>query len=99
MYAKPIIGIAIAILLGALLLGGAVTAATDSADDRVIHVSGTGTVTTSPDRVMITVGVVTENPDAAAAQQENAVKMNAVLTSLKKLGIPEDNIQSSGYSM
>jgi len=99
MYAKPIIGIVIAVLIGALLLGGSVTAATDSAEERVIHVSGTGKVTTSPDMVMITVGVETEHPDAAVAQQDNAVKMNAVISSLKKLGIPEDHIQTSGYSM
>lgn len=99
MNAKPIIGIVIAILIGALLLGGSVTAATDNADERVIHVSGTGKVTTSPDRVMISVGVETEHPDAAAAQQENAAKMADVISSLKKLGVPEDHIQTSGYSM
>lgn len=99
MYAKPIIGLAIAVLIGALLLGGTVNAATDSADERIIHVSGTGKVTTSPDQVIITVGVETENPDAATAQQQNAAKMESVVSSLKKLGIPAENIQTSGYSM
>ncbi|HDQ07528.1 MAG TPA: DUF541 domain-containing protein [Methanoculleus sp.] len=99
MNAKLILGIVAAALIGALVLGGTVTAAPDSADDRVIHVSGTGKVTTSPDRVLITVGVETEHPDAKVAQQENAARMSAVISSLKGLGIPERSIQTSGYSM
>jgi len=99
MNAKVILGIVAAALIGALVLGGTVTAATDSADDRVIHVSGTGKVTTSPDQVLITVGVETEHTDAKAAQQENAARMSAVISSLKGLGIPESSLQTSGYSM
>jgi uncharacterized protein YggE len=99
MNVKPIVGLVIAALIGALILGGTVSAETDSIDERVIHVSGTGKITTSPDRVMITVGVVTEHPDATVAQQENAKQMSAVVSALRGLGIADDHIQTSGYSM
>lgn len=74
-------------------------AAADSADIPSITVSGTGSVTTAPDEVIISVGVQTTNTDPVAAQQQNAQKTSAVISALKGLGIASDDIQTSGYRM
>ncbi|WP_460007595.1 SIMPL domain-containing protein [Methanogenium cariaci] len=74
-------------------------AAADSSDIPAITVSGTGSVTTAPDEVIISVGVETTNTDPVTAQQENAKKSAAVISALKGLGIASEDIKTSGYRM
>lgn len=74
-------------------------AAADSGDMPSITVSGTGSVTTAPDEVIISVGVQTTNTDPVTAQQENAQKTAAVISALKGLDIASEDIKTSGYSM
>lgn len=71
--------------------------AADTSDDKTISVSGTGKVTSAPDKVIISIAVETEDTDAYNAQQQNAVKMNAVISSLKAMGLTDDEIETSGY--
>jgi uncharacterized protein YggE len=68
-------------------------------DEQVIHVSGTGTVTTSPDQAEISLAVETEHTDVKTAQQENAARMTKVINALKNAGIPADNLSTTGYSI
>jgi len=68
-------------------------------DDQVIHVSGTGTVTTSPDQAEISLAVETEHTDVKTAQRENAARMTEVMNALKAAGIPADNLSTTGYSI
>lgn len=74
-------------------------AAADSGDVPSITVSGTGSVTTTPDEVIISVGVQTTHTDPVTAQQENAQKTGAVIDALKGLGIASEDIKTSGYYM
>jgi uncharacterized protein YggE len=71
----------------------------EACDEQVIHVSGTGTVTTSPDRAEISLAVETENTDVKTAQQENAARMTEVTNALKAAGISADNLSTTGYSI
>ncbi len=66
---------------------------------RTINVTGQGTVEVSPDIAYITLGVVTENKDAKAAQQENASIMDAVVKAIKSAGVAEEDIKTTGYSI
>lgn len=70
-----------------------------AADEKLIQVSGTGKVTTDPDLVEVSIAVQTENPDALAAQQENANKMNECISALKASGFTDDELKTTGYSM
>jgi uncharacterized protein YggE len=63
----------------------------------MITVSGYGTVDTYPDEVIVRLAVVTQADDAKSASDENIKKMDAVLTALDELGIPEDDVVTSGY--
>ena len=74
-------------------------AAADTQTDKVILVSGYGLSTTTPDKVTISFGVETIDPDAKFAQNENAKKMDKVIAALKKAGIEDAHIQTTGYNI
>lgn len=71
-------------------------ASTASAD---ISVSGTGTVSATPDVAYISVGVVTENSDAGKALAENNSKMEKAFKLLDDRGIKKSELQTSRFSI
>ena len=66
---------------------------------RVITVSGTGEATARPDQATVRLGVVTEARTAREALQANNAAMQAVFAELEGLDIPEENIQTSNFSV
>jgi uncharacterized protein YggE len=64
-----------------------------------IAVSGQGEVHGAPDQAVLSTGVTTTATTAASALAENAVKMNAVFATLKRLGVAEKSIQTSNFSV
>ena len=64
-----------------------------------ISVDGEGVVYAKPDIVYVSLGVVTENKDAKAAQQENTKVMDRVVQKLKSLGIEEQDIKTINYTI
>ncbi|MBQ3718602.1 MAG: SIMPL domain-containing protein [Methanomicrobium sp.] len=85
-----------------MLIAAAFTVGIASAaepNEKVITVSGTGKVTTSPDTVIISVAVETENTDSQKAQKENAEKMAQCIDALKSIGITDSEMKTTGYSM
>lgn len=64
-----------------------------------ITVSGMGDVRATPDRATIAIGVQTRAKTAAAASAENARRQQAVLDTLRALGIPKERILTSDYSV
>ena len=87
-----------------LIVGGVIadgSTSTDS-DKNLIHVSGSGTIKTIPDRCDISFSVVTKNPDVKAAQKENSRKMDMVMSVLKdssKGNLTPAEIGTSSYSI
>jgi hypothetical protein len=76
----------------------------DSAHDKLpptrrMTVSGTGEFHASPDKVDITVGVVTEDKLASSASQANADLAAKVTSALVASGIPEIDIQTTNYNV
>ena len=64
-----------------------------------ITIEGTGKVTAAPNIAVTSVGLVTEKTDVAAAQTENSQKMKALVASLKKLGIADEDIKTAQYQI
>ncbi|MFC0472994.1 SIMPL domain-containing protein [Halalkalibacter kiskunsagensis] len=62
-----------------------------------LKVVGEGSITTTPDRVLITLGVITEDKSVVTAQQENAAAITAIIQGIVELGIQENNIQTTVY--
>ena len=95
--------------IGALILAGsagatlAQTAPTATADTlfraTTLNLTAFGEVSRKPDMATISTGVQTEAPTAAEAMRLNAVRMNQVIAALKKGGIADRDIRTSGLSL
>ena len=83
------------IAAGTALQGG-VTMITDR---DTVTVSGTGSVSTVPDKAEISFGIETEADTAKQAQAENTEQTEKVVAKLKDLGVAEKSIKTSGYNM
>lgn len=70
-----------------------------AADLRTISMPGHGQVKAAPDQVQITAGVSTSAPTAAQALTANTARMKGVFDALRKLGVPEKNIQTVNFSV
>lgn len=66
---------------------------------RGITVTGVGQVKVRPDQALVSTGVQTRAQTAKEAQTVNNQQMQAVLTAIKGLNIPDANIQTSGISL
>lgn len=65
----------------------------------VIKVFGKGTVSVQPNQAVISLGVVTEDQSLTKALEDNARSINSIKTSLRSLGIPNEQIQTENYSI
>jgi uncharacterized protein YggE len=66
---------------------------------KVITVVGQGEAKVAPDIAYVNVGVRTREKTAKDAQDKNNQAMAAVIDSIKKLGVPETEIQTNGISL
>lgn len=64
-----------------------------------IRVTGKGEVSVKPNQVILTLGVVVEDMKVQNAQQQNAIISNKVIDALKNMGIQQDEIETSSYSI
>jgi uncharacterized protein YggE len=95
------------IWLGLALCGAAPTAAVAQAVQAPmpaiagtrLEVSATGEATRVPDLAVISAGVTTRQSTATAAIQENAARMERVLSALKRAGIQERDVQTSSINL
>ncbi|HEX5378781.1 MAG TPA: SIMPL domain-containing protein [Phenylobacterium sp.] len=65
----------------------------------ILNLSAQGEVRLAPDMATINLGVVTEAPTAAGALQANAAQMTRVIAALRKAGIADKDIQTSGLNL
>jgi uncharacterized protein YggE len=62
-----------------------------------IVVTGVGEARVTPDRAVINIGVYSRAPTAAAAARENARKQQAIIDTLRALGIPREQISTTQF--
>lgn len=67
--------------------------------ERLITVTGRGTVSARPDRATVRIGVQTEAETAAAALEQNNVQMNDVISATLEAGVDEADIQTVGLRL
>lgn len=77
----------------------AANAAGEASDTRTISVTGEGRASAAPDMAVISIGVQSEAPTAAAALRQNSADMSATISKLKELGVADRDIQTSGLSV
>ena len=93
-----------ALLTSALLLtacnpGGPTYVSTGSASQPTLNVSATGYAEATPDRALVSAGVVQQGKTAREAMMGNATLMTAVFDELEAAGIPKKNITTSQLSL
>lgn len=66
---------------------------------KTISVTGTGVVKARPDRVVLSLSVVTQADTAEEAVSENADKMDRVVKAVRNMGILENQTETSAYSL
>jgi len=64
-----------------------------------VNLSATGEVKVAPDMATITFGVVTEAATAREAMAQNAAQMTQVAAALRRAGLAERDIQTSGLNL
>lgn len=64
-----------------------------------LSLSAYGEVKVAPDKAMINFGVMTEAATAEEAMRQNAERMNRVMAALRRAGIAERDIQTSGLNL
>ncbi len=78
---------------------GPSAALADQAPPRTLTMSGQGTAVAAPDQAQFSTGVVTQGGTAALALAANSKAMKAVFATLKRLSIPDKDIQTSNFSL
>ncbi|MEF8797497.1 MAG: SIMPL domain-containing protein [Salinivenus sp.] len=76
------------------LLGAAPALAQDApATDRLVRVSGEGTVRAAPDRATVRFGIVSRAETAEAARRQNAAAAKTAMNAVRDLGVAEEKIR------
>ncbi|CCM76916.1 SIMPL domain-containing protein [Rhizobium mesoamericanum] len=94
--------IAFSLLLGlpaATAMGLPALAADSQQREAAISVSGEGQASVAPDMAVLNLSVVKQAKTAREALDENNKAMSDVLAALKKAGIAERDLQTSGFSV
>jgi uncharacterized protein YggE len=96
--------LSLALAAGPLAAGSALAQTSPAAADSVfrattLNLSAYGETRIAPDMATINLGVIGEAPTAAAALSANSAKMNKVMAALKKAGIADKDIQTSGLNL
>ena len=93
-------GLALLLASGAFAQGAsAQNGAAYALEGTRLDVVATGEVSRVPDIARINAGVVTQAPTATAAIEQNARRMNAVRSALRRAGIADRDIQTSNVSL
>ena len=67
--------------------------------ENTISVTGSSSTSSSPDTLIIVLGVESEANTASESLSQNSNALNSVISSLNNSGIPEDDIQTSNFSI
>jgi uncharacterized protein YggE len=66
---------------------------------RLLTVTGDSLIPAQPDEAVVQLGLETQAKTLQAAQDENAKKMTRVIQQIKALGVPENQIRTSSFSV
>jgi uncharacterized protein len=87
------------ILFSAFMIAAAAYALPAQAAEKLVTVTGQGTMSVAPDTAMIRIGVTSQGKTAKDASDSNAKQMTAVMTAIKNSGIAERDIRTSRLSL
>lgn len=98
MVKVTLVMVVVALVVGSIYGGiAAFQSLSATPSKHTISVSGTGSVTLSPNQAQVTVGATTQAGSAQQASSANAQIMNDLLARLRALGIGNDSISTVSY--
>lgn len=96
---KTLLPLSVLVTLMALVTGCASTASGNDATQRILNVTGKGTVKLEPDIVTINIGVESRSPDAGEALKENTQKAQGIIDTLLEMGVENKDIQTFNFNI
>jgi uncharacterized protein len=98
---KTTVALAAALTLSALPLLGQSPQARETAEPvvPVLSVQGSGSSRVDPDEATVRLGVLAQAPTAQVVMQQVNQTANAILAAVRKLGVPEKDIQTSELNL
>jgi hypothetical protein len=98
-FVRSIFLLVFAVVIAAIAFTGEALGHHRAGSTATISVTGSGTVTGTPNTMSFQIGVQSIAASAAAALDANNVKMKALEASLLKNGIVKKNLQTSGFNI
>jgi uncharacterized protein YggE len=86
-------------LVFALAVAASAAARAEAPPPPAVTVAGEGSVSAAPDIAIVTIGVVTQGPTAAAALKANAAAMSKALAALKEARVEDRDVATSGLAV
>ena len=98
---KPLVwsGSLVLVILALFLLVEINQVSNTATTTNTVSFSGEGKITAKPGIAIISASILTQAVDSKSAQDSNSTKSNAVDSFLKKQGITEKDIKTSGYNI
>lgn len=97
--ATPTIGLTTTAAISGSIMPESFSQPLDVTPGRTIRVVGVGEASGAPDVATIQLGVETISGDIESALEENESRIAAILDVIDELGVDEDNVQTSNYSI
>ena len=96
---KPLKGLVVAAMLASSLVLAAPQALAAGPEPSVVTVTGYAQQEVAPDTAYVTIGTTSTDADAQQARTKNNLAMNQVTNALKTMGIPAENMKTTGFYM
>jgi uncharacterized protein len=97
---KKVTGVLLFSIVLVFTLAGCITVqANPYPQIRTINVGGEGTVYVTPDIAYVNIGVTTKGDTVTEALDQNTAAAQGIRDSLKKLGVEDKDIQTSGFNI
>jgi uncharacterized protein len=99
-YYLSAIAIVALVLIGVFAVARPITVQTHSSSStKTLQVNGVGTISATPDEVLLYLAVETQSATATQATQDNAAVMTKVFQALISAGVSRDSISTISYSL
>ncbi len=93
------VGTAVLVLVGIFVMAQTNHVLNSATTSNTVSFTGEGKVTAKPDVAVVNLSIVTESVNSKTAQDDNSKKSKAVTEYLKKQGIEEKDIKTTGYNI
>jgi uncharacterized protein YggE len=96
---KTLLPISVIVMVMTLVTGCATSPSAKDSRNRIMEVTGIGTVKLEPDIVTINIGVQSRSADAGEALKENTQKAQGIIDTLLEMGVENKDIQTRNFNI